>query len=185
MAAVATLAIFSGLKTWDLHQQHHRHELVFYHTRDNQAIDHIMGLQATLFTLDSLQDRSLMEYQIHPNRLASYLPQIDQARVINNQKIDSTKGLYPLVINEKKLLFLSDELPQIRVNIKCDYLVIGKNSVRQLKDLNALFEFDSLIISQSNSYYLTQDLEKQASELNLPYVSMKEESFTIKLNRID
>ncbi|MCV9386716.1 ComEC/Rec2 family competence protein [Reichenbachiella ulvae] len=183
VAVFLCLITFSSLDIRNLYLQNKKHELVFYHTRDNQAIDHIQGLKAQLYTLDSIQDRSLMEYQLHPNRLASHLPPLQNPITIKNQDSLSNMGLHPMVIQKKRLLFISEESKDLQFNdrLKCDYLVIQNNAVKKLERLRSKYEYDSMVFSQSNSFYQILDWENQAKTLQLPFVSMKESYFTLKI----
>lgn len=168
---------FAGIGCWDIYQQSQQKQLILYHTRQNRAVDQITGLHARLFTLDPVQNKDLLDYQIHPNRLGSYLPSVKESQVL-----DSIAGISLLVAHGHRLLFLS-RLPDQKIlqPINCDYLVLENSGIKKLDQITPYFTFDTLILSNTNRYYLVNQLEKQALDQNIPFLSMRDKAIDIQV----
>ncbi|MGB3585147.1 MAG: hypothetical protein WBA23_01345, partial [Tunicatimonas sp.] len=51
-------------------------------------------------------------------------------------------------------------------------IIVAKNAVRDLNQLNQYFDYEQLIIDGSNSYYTTKSLTKQAEKKHINYHSV-------------
>ena len=78
----------------------------------------------------------------------------------------------------KKIFRLShDQLNKYsaKKKLKLDYLIISEDAGIKIEKLCELFEFKTIIIDSSNSYYYRKRLIKKLAKHDLPYHSIAEE----------
>ncbi|PIB36063.1 hypothetical protein BFP72_11995 [Reichenbachiella sp. 5M10] len=185
--AIVVLSVFlctlSLLGCSQLYQQAHRHEILLYHTRQNRLVDRINGLHVRAFALDTIRDQSLASYQINPNRLASHLPPLREPSLIRQTLHQIDSGIYAQVWGSKHFLFLTKgyEPSHIHKKLTCDYLILEENACYSIESLMEYIEFDTVILSNTNSKINLINLENEAEHLEVSYHSMSQSACRIKI----
>jgi competence protein ComEC len=170
MVCMLLLTVSISYKKW---QNSQSHQIAFLSLRKHTAIAFKRGNNAVVLT--DLQDTDkAYRYSIQP-----YLDscQIENARVLSPDK--NIRLSYFLKENNclqfqnKRLLLFDERLftVQIPQRFKTDYLYISgsKTADADLNFINKNYDYNSLIIDNSNSNYLINKLQKQADAQHINY----------------
>ena len=165
--AVLFAAVFIGL--WNLLEHSAQDRYIIYNVRGIHALDVISGNQAKLTTMKSIKDLELIKYQIDPNRISTYLPEINDYEVMDKRRFNIGEFGFLRVINNKKVFYLYAPIkPQnILLRIETDYLIISHNASNSINELQDFFIFQELIVDSSNDYRTVNALKKHATKQNV------------------
>ena len=147
---LVSIFFFVADRSYFIYEQSKDHKTIFYSTRKNLLVDHISGLNASLSSLDTISNIELAAYQVHPNRLASYLGPIENPEILKNSKYQIGNFATLDVRNQNKFLYVYNSIPDGHAfKIETDYLILsGKKATTDLSVINKI-RFKKLII---NSY---------------------------------
>jgi competence protein ComEC len=164
-AATAFVVVFVAVQWFHFTTDVDQKRITMYQVKGHRAIDLIDGGHA-YFLMDSssLADEASIRFHIRPNRLLCGVTSIDNAeeagltRKFRGGSIISWQGKKMLLIEQKNF-----ELP---LTLSIDFVVIGNNAVRDLNFMKNI-RADKLILDGSNSFYLVNNLMKQASKQHI------------------
>lgn len=174
-AILAILALFS---------QASEHKVILYSSKTVPLIDEINGLQSSLMALDTVPDLDLVRYQVEPYRLENHLHRIEHVDLLSERAIQIGGFGSMKVIQGEKYLFVQKrpQIELIKEKLQTDYLVISGNAFGRLENIQELFEFEVLVIDQTNSYGRSKSLINQASAKGLEAYSLYDGAVVIEAN---
>jgi hypothetical protein len=167
--------VISLEQSWSLVRQSNSDKMVFYSIKNNLIMDKISGLDAQLYSLDSIHDLALIKYQVAPNRLFNHLPRVQEYQRLKASPYVLNEFGYLNVNKGTKFLFLYQKfsLATIKSGLNTDVIVISNNAVKSLKGLSDYITFEEVILDSTNDYYYTKRLVKEAKELGLKIAQTK------------
>ncbi len=65
-------------------------------------------------------------------------------------------------------------------SIDVDWLILGKNALNDLSQLEGKISFNQLIIDPTNSWYIDRSLVSQSDSLNINYHSIRQDGYFSK-----
>lgn len=137
--AVFCLCLFFGSKFHSQVSTIEKQEVVIYELKDQLAMDFIADGKATLVIRDSIQDLSLLKFQLDPNRLNEGLMPIEDD-IMDFHDVFSGKTVQATIWRGLKILSISESLRsyEFKNPIDTDVLIISENAVNidQLKSLS-------------------------------------------------
>lgn len=179
---ILIISIFSIDKTIELNQRHAKEELVFYSLSKGQLIDQTVQFQATLFALDSTLKLEDHVRHVEPYRLRNALLKPKDVKIMTAELKDFAKLS---VLNERRTLFINHnfDINQIQFRLKSDIVVLSNHSVDSLSILDQVVDFNTVIMDNTNSPQYIERLKKEAINLNLSLVSLKDKAYVISSSR--
>ena len=135
-------------------------QFVVYKVSGHHAMD-MMDRGQAYFLADSVlkADREKLRFHIRPNRLQRGVKRIhdgttfDFVRDISGGRIVSWRGITILHVMDRE--FVPPD------SLMVDYVVVGKNSIRNMKSLQSI-KFDMLVLDSSNSFYFAERIKNEA-----------------------
>lgn len=152
--AVGCLLMFFGSKTLHLYQTLQKEELVIYELKDQLAIDLVADGHAQLVVRDSIEDLSLLKFQIDPNRLNEGLQPIE-TDLISFSEIFEGEQFQAMVWKGMRILYAGEQLKRHQIDqlIQTDILLVSGNAINEEQLLK--IKFDHLIFDGNCSgWYL-------------------------------
>lgn len=126
------------------------------------------------------------DYHILPNHIQKGIHSQLVTDTLDSNDITyrSMDGLTLFQYHDKTVALVEDRLISIPEQpVSVSYVIVAKNAVRDLTQLDQYFRYDQLIIDGSNSYFTTRKLTKQAKEKHINYHSVPlQGALTINLN---
>lgn len=141
-------------------EQVNQKQFVVYKVSGHHAMDMIDRGQ-TYFLADSVlkTDREKLRFHIRPNRLQSGVQRIhedttfDFVRDVTGGRIVSWQGITILHVMDRG--FVPPD------SLMVDYVIVGKNSIRNMKSLESI-KFNMLVLDSSNSFYFAERIKNEA-----------------------
>lgn len=146
----------------------------------SQVMDFRSGFKAHMIA-DSLfmSDSERQRFHLHPKRLLSgstekiadanfELPMVSTPL----GRLISFDGLRILCLDRKVLSGVESSTP-----IEVDWLILGKDVLKDLEELGGKVLFKELILDPSNSWYTDRRLAKQAEQLKIKYHSVRQDGY--------
>ncbi|OEK03455.1 hypothetical protein BFP97_18870 [Roseivirga sp. 4D4] len=146
----------------------------------SQVMDFRSGFKSHMIS-DSLflSDTERQRFLLHPKRLLS-----GSTEKVADDGFELTMVSTPLgrLISFDRLRILCldrNVLSGIESStpIEVDWLILGKDVLQNLEELDGRIEFDELIIDPSNSWYTDQKLVEQAGQLKVKYHSVRQDGY--------
>ncbi len=153
LAATCLLLFFSS-KAHHQYQILHKEELVIYELKDQLAIDLVSDGHARLLVRDSIEDLSLLKFQIDPNRLNEGLRPIE-TDLVGFREVFLGEHVQAMVWKGMRILYAGERLKNMRFDqaIETDVLLISSNALNQ--DQLEKIEYQHLIFDANCSgWYL-------------------------------
>ncbi|MDW3191774.1 MAG: ComEC/Rec2 family competence protein [Cytophagales bacterium] len=152
--AAGCLLLFFGSKTLHQYQTLHKEALVIYELKDQLAIDLVADGHAQLVVRDSIEDLSLLKFQIDPNRLNEGLLPIESDLVSFSEVFDGEQ-IQGMVWKGLRVLYIGERLNNHKIEqpIQTDILLVSGNVINEEQLLK--FKFDHLVFDGNCSgWYL-------------------------------
>lgn len=174
---IVAFAVFEWIHFSDSIKQR---KFVVYNVSGHTAWDVIDNGQVYFFTDSVLKnDRDKLRFHIRPNRLRNGVGKIydGKAQTFTNER----NGYRLTVWNGVKILQLDKKDFELPENLEVDYLVLGRNAIRNVQSLKAI-KFGKLILDSSNSFYFAERLVKDAEAEQIEVYSVPHQgAFIAKL----
>ncbi len=178
---IAMTLLFAANRSIAIIQQSISGEIIFYSTRENLLIDDIHGLQSDLISLDSIENRELAAYQLHPNRIANYLDPIGESKVLKDLKRPLSTFASLDVRNDQRFLYLYGDIPDTHdFQLETDYLILTGNHRNSSESVLEHFKFNNLILSNDTKFYSTLEWKEICQRRQLPLNALRDKAFVIK-----
>jgi len=166
--AVASLFLIATVQIARYYQQSKERSLTVYQVKNETHLDFTEGFSNIHW--GELSTNS--DYHIRPNHIQKGIRSQFMTDSLGNDNIaySSTDGITLFQYREKTIALIEQKLSKTpKQTIPVNYVIVAKNAVRDLNQLNQCFNYEQLIIDGSNSYYTTQKLTKQAEEKHINY----------------
>ncbi len=166
-----------GFNVFQHQIQSDKQGIIFYELRNNGGIELVSGLNAELYLIDKEEDFELLNYQLGPNRLASYQPRVSAANLNNVHEVVG-KSFDLMIWKGKRIVIVKGKIDQYNFKeaISCEVLVISNNAIRSIEELSS-FDYKELIIDSSNNYYSGKRLSEEAQKLGKEAHFIKEKAY--------
>ncbi len=161
--AVVCLLVFFGSRVHHRYQTLQKEELVIYELKDQLAMDLISDGHAQLVVRDSIEDLSLLKFQIDPNRLNAGLEPIE-TDLTSFEEVFEGEHIKGMVWKGMKILYVEDRLQDFGFDqtIKADVLLISQNALNM--DQLSHFQYDHLIFDANCSYWYLRKVKNFCKE---------------------
>lgn len=162
--AVACLLMFFGSQAIHRYRTLQKEELVIYELKDQLAIDLVSDGHARLLVRDSIEDLSLLKFQIDPNRLNKGLQPIE-TDLVSFTEVFGGEHVQAMVWKGVRLLYAGTRLKNFTFNqaIEADILLISDNAINEEQLLN--FKYNYLIFDANCSGWYLRRM-KEFCEIN-------------------
>lgn len=130
--AVGCLLLFFGSKTLHHYETLQKEELVIYELKDQLALDLVADGHARLVVRDSVEDLSLLKFQIDPNRLNEGLEPIE-TDLVAFEEVFVGEHMQAMVWKGIRVLYIGDRLNDLIIDrpIQTDVLLVSGNALSQ------------------------------------------------------
>lgn len=149
----------------------------------NRVFDFRSGFQSTMLSDTSFsQDNQRQRFHLYPKRLLSgsaQQPENDKLSIVETHTSIGTV----ITFNGKSILYLDRKLMgglKSSASIDVDWLILGKNALRDLSKIEGKITFHQLIIDPTNNWYTDRALVGQADSLNINYHSIRQDGYFSK-----
>jgi len=161
-----------------------REELIFYSLRKNSAISYSKGGKCIVLA-DFDSSEKTYSYSITPVLESRGYSEI---RLLNIDSLISADsywsdpnfmqfGNFRVLRWDRKI-----SLPESALKLKVDILILSRNPVQKLADINAIVEFNKILIDPTNSEFRIKAWLSEAAKLKIStYVLKKSPAYIIKL----
>lgn len=142
------LLLIAGVVLFDHYEKSRQKEIVFYDVQGKSYVDIFLGKECFSNVPSTAHEIS---YNISPNRKHHLISSVNS---INKSGVVRSIGGNRLLFHDKlSILFLEDihNLYPNPIQVSLDYLVIGKNSIRDLEGMSELLEYKYLILDATIS----------------------------------
>ncbi len=176
--SLATVAIFYGLRSWDLFEKNNQQKLIVYNIPKHQAMDIIEGIKYQ-FIGDTIlqQDGFLRNFHLQPARIlhrTNYANRLNSISFQNNIISSSNKNI---IVLQQNIL-----ATQVAQKIKVDAIIISKNPKLYISQIHSLFDCDYYIFDATNPLWKINKWKKDCDSLHLRHYSVPEQgAFEINL----
>jgi competence protein ComEC len=160
----------------------HKKEFIVYNIPDASVYNFINGKSNCIFYSRSEEikeaiDRFLKPYWLSKRLTECKLYNLDSIKTIKEKSLIKQKNFIGL--EGLKFAFISKETDLEGLHgpkkLKLDYLILADNIKVNVKNLAQLFDFQSIILDSSNSYYYRKKLSRQLKKLGCNCYSVPEE----------
>ena len=192
-AALVTSMIFLMLQMGSIHWRHwhasQQQLMVFYEIPEKTAVDFVDGRNAHLILSEyESEGLELLEYQIDPFRRMASLKSITAGDLTSWEAVGITDSIPMnlLVWNGVRLMIINRPLDLIQLDqkVKTDILLISRDAVSDLDQLDNLFDFKQLLISSDCSSSIVRKLAYQARLKQIKLHSLtKDGHWVLDLNK--
>jgi competence protein ComEC len=171
LTGILSIFIFTAINAYSQWRSFRQRKIIIYNISAHAAIDFIKG-NTFYFTGDStvLQDNLLKNFNIKPAHIA--LRSHTESKQANLYR---QKGFYQFY--NCKLLVIDSS---VRYNPSAekmivDYIVLSKNALIKIKDIDKVFTCKKYIFDASNSLWKIGQWKKECEELHLPSHTVSEQ----------
>lgn len=167
-------------KLWSIHLQSQKNQIIVYGLYKQTLIDQISSMNATLFSIDSINNEQGTFRQVNSLRLKNYLKPSKYPLIFSKEQYLQDSSLCFKMFGKRRFLFVLKELENdLTSKINSDYLILERNTYQSVHQLKKNFDFDTLIISTSNYRSTTMKLQQDAAKLSIPVVVLKDQILVI------
>lgn len=172
--------IFAISQIWHFSQFASTNEFSVMAISGNQVMDLRRGFNSHMIADSSfILDTEGQRFHLQPKRLlsgssASVTADALELDMVSTRlgRLISFDGLRILCLDRNVLSGMESS-----ITIEVDWLILGRDVLKDLDDLNGKVLFEELIIDPSNSWYTDQKLASQARQLKLKYHSVRQEGY--------
>lgn len=174
--AATCLLLFFGSKAHHQYQTLHKEELVIYELKDQLAIDLVADGNARLLVRDSIEDLSLLKFQIDPNRLNEGLKPIETDLVAFSE-VFFGKHLQAMVWKGMRILYAGERLKNMKLDqpLQTDVLLISGNALNQ--DELEKIQYRYLIFDANCSGWYLRKMKDFCESHNIPAHFISEDGY--------
>ena len=181
MSFTMILILFSALVLLDNYSKSSQKRVTLYHIKNKFYFDIFDGYSCyTNIALSN--DEKTVIYSVQPNRKRHL---INDIQVLNKASMVKKIGKSTLIYwKGKKMLILRNEvsLTQTTNPLKIDYLIIGDNSIRDLRAFTKKIVISNIILDQTNNKNFQYKILRQAKDLHIETHSIeKNGAFSITI----
>ncbi len=170
----SALVILCILMVADFYMKSHQREIVFYHSNFKNNFDIFLDRNCyTDLKHFEKQIKNQVDYNISPNRKFHLIENI-----YDLEKLGLVKKIGENILIQwfGKSILILNKLPNISENytsISIDYLVIGKNMVRDISELEKLVKIKNLILDATIDENASEVVFKQNLGFNIYSISLQ------------
>ncbi len=169
---VVSLLFVVTIQVINFYQQSQEVSMTVYHVKDDTHLDFTNGFN----NLHLGEWNSSAEYHVLANHIQKGVKTKFLSGSVSRDEIQrrSLEGIELIEFQGKLVAVIHEKLPRkrLRESIHVDYLIVAKNSVRNLSVIGSYFRYDQLIIDGTNSYYVARQLAEEAEQKHIPYHSV-------------
>ncbi len=160
--------------SYRLYQNVNQKKIIIYNVRNSTVVDFMNGKKGTLLT-DSvlMNDDNKLNYHVVNNRIKSGIGSYENIVNLENDFFDQSlykKGNF-IQFYDKKFVIINNEFKLYPTDTKMnvDYILITNNSRINISDLENIFEFEELIIDNSNSFWQVNKWVEECEKAGIKY----------------
>jgi competence protein ComEC len=169
---VVSLLLVVAIQVTNFYHQSQEVSMTVYHVKDDTHLDFTNGFS----NLHLGEWNSAAEYHVLANHIQKGL----QTQFLNDSVSEgeiqrrSLGGIELIQFQGKLVAVIHEKLRRNRLKepIHVNYLIVAKNSVRDLSTISHYFRYDQLIIDGTNSYYVARKLAEEAEQKHIAYHSV-------------
>ena len=169
---VVSLLLVVAIRVLDVYQQSQEVSMTVYHVKDNTHVDFTRGFS----NLHLGEWNSSAEYHVLANHIQKGVQTQFLSDFVSQGEIQrrSQEGIELIEFRRKLVAVIHEKLlrKNLKEPIRVNYLIVAKNSVRNLSVLSSYFRYDQLIIDGTNSYYVSRKLAEEAEQKHITYHSV-------------
>lgn len=170
--AVTSLFLVIAIQVVSVYQQSQEMSMTIYHVKDDTHLDFTQGF--TNLHLGEWNDNA--EYHVLPNHLKKDFRTtlLSDTPLPEALPCHSFRGIDLIEYQGKTVALIKEQLssPAPKQPIQIDYVIIAKNSVRNLRSIDEYFSYSQLIIDGTNSYFVAKKLAEEAEEKHITFHSV-------------
>ncbi|WKN42553.1 ComEC/Rec2 family competence protein [Tunicatimonas pelagia] len=164
--AVVSLFLIATVQTVRYYQQSKERSLTVYQVKNETYLDFTEGFNNLLWG----ERTATADYHIRPNHIRKgvHTQFMVDSSANNSVARRASDGVTLFQYHEKVIALVDQKLgKKPKQPVSVNYVVVAKNAVRDLNQLDRYFQYEQLIIDGSNSYYTTRKLTKQAEQKHI------------------
>lgn len=175
--------VFSVSQLWHFSQFAQTNEFSVMDVSGSRVLDFRSGFKSYLVTDSAfIDDDERQKFHLQPKRLLSGSPQQPKNDELKIVEVFTPLGTL-ITFKGKKILYLDQKvLSRLKssASIDVDWLILGKNALNDLSQLEGKISFNQLIIDPTNSWYIDRALVNQSDSLNINYHSIRQDGYFSK-----
>ena len=181
--ALVFSVVLAVSQVWHFSQFAQTNEFSVMDVSGSNVLDFRSGFESYLLADSSYRaDGKGQRFHLYPKRLRSgskQQPIYDKLKVVEAftplGTLITFKGAKILYLDQKVLSRLKSS-----ASIDVDWLILGKNALNDLSQLEGKISFNQLIIDPTNSWYIDRSLVSQSDSLNINYHSIRQDGYFSK-----